>query len=147
MLIRIGVILLIGLVAWAYQATRPPPPSICGSPGRPPVTAPRIKLRDERHLAYKDHGVSKEAANHNIIFIHGFGSCRHDPVVTTNLPQVLNSSYIWVPRLCFVILKFLLIDFVRKLREDRKQRRTQVNSRATSLLILDAFFSYKRNNI
>jgi hypothetical protein len=94
MLIRIGVILLIGLVSWAYQATRPPPPSICGSPGGPPVTAPRIKLRDGRHLAYKDHGVSKEAANYNIIFIHGFGSCRHDPVITTNLPQVLNSSYI-----------------------------------------------------
>ncbi|XP_062174808.1 uncharacterized protein LOC133879987 isoform X2 [Alnus glutinosa] len=89
MLIRIGVILLIGLVAWAYQATRPPPPSICGSPGGPPVTAPRIKLRDGRHLAYKDDGVSKEAANYNIIFIHGFGSCRHDPVITTNLPQEL----------------------------------------------------------
>lgn len=89
MLKRITGILLIGLLAWAYQGSRPPPPKICGSPGGPPVTAPRIKLRDGRHLAYKGHGVSKEAANYNIIFIHGFGSCRHDTVITANLPQEL----------------------------------------------------------
>lgn len=89
MLKRITVVLLIGLLAWAYQATNPPPPSICGSPGGPPVTALRMKLRDGRHLAYKEHGVSKEVAKYKIIFIHGFGSTRHDAVIATYLPPVL----------------------------------------------------------
>ena len=77
------VVLLIGLVAWAFQATRPPPPSICGSPGGPPITATRIKLRDGRHLAYKEHGVPKETAKFKIIFFHGFGSSRHDASILT----------------------------------------------------------------
>ncbi|XVE99061.1 hypothetical protein REPUB_Repub03eG0164500 [Reevesia pubescens] len=83
---EIALILLVGLVAWTYRAIQPPPPKICGSPGGPPVTATRIKLRDGRHLAYKEHGVSKELAKHKIIFIHGFGSCRHDEVIVTQLP-------------------------------------------------------------
>ncbi|KAJ7970572.1 Alpha/beta-Hydrolases superfamily protein [Quillaja saponaria] len=81
----ITVVLLIGLLAWAYQATQPPPPQICGTPGGPPVTAPRIKLRDGRHLAYKEHGVLKEIAKHKIVYVHGFDSCRHDAVIATNL--------------------------------------------------------------
>ncbi|XP_062174873.1 uncharacterized protein LOC133880031 [Alnus glutinosa] len=80
------VILLTALLAWACQAIRPPPPRICGSPSGPPVTAPRIKLRDGRHLAYKEHGVSKEVARFNIIYIHGFRTCRHDVVIAVNLP-------------------------------------------------------------
>jgi hypothetical protein len=75
-------------MAWACQAIRPPPPKICGSGGGPPVTAPRIKLRDGRHLAYKEHGVSKEVATYKIIYIHGFRTCRHDVVIATNLPLV-----------------------------------------------------------
>ncbi|CAI0420448.1 unnamed protein product, partial [Linum tenue] len=69
------VILLIGLLtSAAYQAFRPPPPKICGTPGGPPVTAPRIKLRDGRHLAYKEHGLPKDVAKHKIVFVHGFKS-------------------------------------------------------------------------
>jgi hypothetical protein len=64
------VILLMALLAWACQAIRPPHPRICGSPSGPPVTALRIKLRDGRHLAYKEHGVSKEVARFNVIYIH-----------------------------------------------------------------------------
>ncbi|PSR98031.1 3-oxoadipate enol-lactonase [Actinidia chinensis var. chinensis] len=75
---KIIVVLLIGLVAWAFQATRPPPPRICGSPGGPEITASRIKLRDGRHLAYKENGVPKETAKYKIIFSHAFGSGRHD---------------------------------------------------------------------
>lgn len=90
MLKEITLVLLIGLVAWAYQAIQPPPPKICGSPDGPPVTATRIKLRDGRHLAYKEHGVSKEMAKHKIIFVHGFSGCRHDDVVVSRLsPEVV----------------------------------------------------------
>lgn len=69
-------VLLIGLIAWVFQAIQPPPPRICGSPGGPPITGPRIKLRDGRHLAYKEHGVPKELAKYKIILVHGFGSNR-----------------------------------------------------------------------
>ncbi|KAK6942607.1 Alpha/beta hydrolase fold-1 [Dillenia turbinata] len=77
----ISVIFLVGIMALGYQAIQPPPPKICGSPGGPPITAPRIKLRDGRHLAYKEHGVPKEKANYKIVFIHGFDCNRHTAVV------------------------------------------------------------------
>ncbi|CAN6703603.1 unnamed protein product [Malus baccata var. baccata] len=79
----ITFILLVGLLAWAYQAARPPPPNICGSPGGPPVTASRIRLRDGRFLAYKEHGVPKQVAKYKIIFVHPFFSSRHDPIIAT----------------------------------------------------------------
>ncbi|KAF2289729.1 hypothetical protein GH714_038376 [Hevea brasiliensis] len=63
---------------------RPPPPKTCGSPGRPPIKAPRIRVRDERHLAYKEHGVSKDMAKFKIIVVHGFGSCSQNPAVANH---------------------------------------------------------------
>lgn len=75
----------IGILAWAYQAFQPPQPKIPGSPGGPPITALRIKLRDGRHLAYKEHGIPKDAAKYKIITVHGFGGCRHQ---TLSLSQV-----------------------------------------------------------
>ncbi|KAE8718958.1 germin-like protein subfamily 3 member 2-like [Hibiscus syriacus] len=42
----------------------PPPPKTCGSPDGPPVSASRIKLKDGRHLAYKEHGVPRDAAKY-----------------------------------------------------------------------------------
>uniref|UniRef100_A0A0E0BP23 Uncharacterized protein n=1 Tax=Oryza glumipatula TaxID=40148 RepID=A0A0E0BP23_9ORYZ len=57
---RIG--LLVVLVGLAFQAIlHPPPQKLCGSPGGPPVTSPRIKLSDRRH-AYKEGGVQKDKA-------------------------------------------------------------------------------------
>ncbi|KAL0905477.1 hypothetical protein M5K25_023901 [Dendrobium thyrsiflorum] len=76
--VKLSGILLVGLVAWIYQVIQPPPPKICGASNAPPVTSPRIKLRDGRHLAYLESGVPKEKANYKIIFIHGFDSCRYD---------------------------------------------------------------------
>lgn len=73
----IAVALAVVLIGLAYQALKPPPPSkLCGSPGGPPVTSPRIKLSDGRHVAYREAGVPKEEANHKIIIIHGFGSSK-----------------------------------------------------------------------
>lgn len=90
MLKRIFVLLVIFLVSWAFQASRPPPPKVCGSPGGPPITAPRIKLRDGRHLAYKEYGVPKEVAKYKIIYVHGFASSRHDAWVAVTLSPVLD---------------------------------------------------------
>ncbi|XP_010271683.1 PREDICTED: uncharacterized protein LOC104607688 [Nelumbo nucifera] len=73
---RIVVVLLAGLSAWLYQATVPPPPKICGTPGGPPVTSPRIRVSDGRHLAYRETGVPKQDAKYKIIIVHGFGVCK-----------------------------------------------------------------------
>ncbi|KAL0536646.1 hypothetical protein IC582_025604 [Cucumis melo] len=81
MYLRIIGVILIGLSAWAFSAIRPPPPKVCGSVGGPPITAPRIKLRDGRHLAYKEHGVPRTVAKYKIIYIHGFSNSRHDAAV------------------------------------------------------------------
>ncbi|XP_050211025.1 uncharacterized protein LOC126661240 [Mercurialis annua] len=90
-------VVLIVLVAWAYQCTYPPPPKICGSPGGPPVTAPRIKLRDGRYSAYKEHGVSRETAKYKIIYIHGFMSTRHDCAIATNVsPEVFEELGVYI---------------------------------------------------
>jgi len=90
-------VLFIGFVAWAYQVIRPLPSKICGSPDGPPVTAERIKLRDGRHLAYKEHGVPKDAAKYKIIFVHGFGGCRHGFGVAENLsPDVVEDLGIYI---------------------------------------------------
>ncbi|KAJ6909138.1 LOW QUALITY PROTEIN: hypothetical protein NC652_020190 [Populus alba x Populus x berolinensis] len=87
---EITAALFFGLAIWAYQATNPPPPKICGTPGGPPITAPRVKLRDGRHLAYKEQGVSRETAKSKIVYVHGFASTRHDTVSVANLsPEVV----------------------------------------------------------
>lgn len=75
---KLAAVLLVCLAAWSYPAFRPPPPKTCGSPNGPSVTATRIKLKDDRHLAYLESGVAKEKANYKIIFVHGFGGSRYD---------------------------------------------------------------------
>ncbi|CAJ2672705.1 unnamed protein product [Trifolium pratense] len=90
-------VLVVGFLAWAYQVSQPPPPKICGSPNGPPITAPRIKLRDGRHLAYKEHGVPKDDSKYKIIFVHGFTSCRHDAVVADTLsPDIVKELGIYI---------------------------------------------------
>ncbi|PWZ30508.1 hypothetical protein Zm00014a_039087 [Zea mays] len=71
----VSAVALLGL-GWAYQATRPPPPAILGAPGGPPISSPRIRLKDGRHLAYREEGVRRENARFRIVFIHGFSSTK-----------------------------------------------------------------------
>lgn len=82
-----AVLFFVAFLAWAYKAIQPPPPKICGSPDGIPVTAPRIKLSDGRHLAYKEHGAPKEKANYKFVYVHGFDSCRHDAVLANTLSR------------------------------------------------------------
>jgi hypothetical protein len=72
---RLAFVLLLAL---AYRQLQAPPPKIPGTPGGPPVTSPRVRLQDGRHLAYYESGVPREEARHKIIFMHGFDSCRYD---------------------------------------------------------------------
>ncbi|KAL0713845.1 hypothetical protein Bca4012_020823 [Brassica carinata] len=72
------LVLFVGALAWVYQSIQPPPPKTVGSPGGAAVTAPRIKLRDGRYLAYKEHGVHRDEAKFKIIYIHGFDSSMLD---------------------------------------------------------------------
>lgn len=86
-----AAVLGVGVLLWAFQAIRPPPPKICGSKGGPKVTSPRIKLSDGRHLAYEVRGVPKENAKYKVIVVHGFDSSKH---IYLPLSQVCNSILI-----------------------------------------------------
>ena len=90
MIIPIVVAFAAGLVGWVYQALKPPPPKICGSPNGPPLTSCRVKLNDGRHLAYREFGVPKEKAQHKIILSHGYYDSRHMHLAAS---QVRHSSY------------------------------------------------------
>lgn len=76
MLGPIAVAVVVGVLGWAYQALKPPPPKICGSRNGPPVTSPRVKLSDGRYLAYREIGAPKEEAKYKVIVIHGFDSSK-----------------------------------------------------------------------
>eukprot|EP00262_Sarcandra_glabra_P013711 TRINITY_DN3869_c0_g1_i7.p1 TRINITY_DN3869_c0_g1~~TRINITY_DN3869_c0_g1_i7.p1 ORF type:complete len:184 (+),score=31.37 TRINITY_DN3869_c0_g1_i7:68-619(+) len=69
---RVILVLVMGILGWAYQAIQPPPPKICGSSNGPPVTSTRVRLRDGRHMAYMEQGVPKEMAKYKIVLVHGF---------------------------------------------------------------------------
>ncbi|KAL6519347.1 hypothetical protein OROGR_018667 [Orobanche gracilis] len=88
----------VGFLAWAYQATRPPQPKTCGSTDGPPITAPRIQLKDGRFLAYKEFGVPKNISKHKIVFVHGFDSCRHDVSAITSFlsPDIVESRGVYI---------------------------------------------------
>ncbi|XP_051131985.1 probable lysophospholipase BODYGUARD 1 isoform X2 [Andrographis paniculata] len=92
------LILVAGILAWGYQAVKPPPPTTCGSGNGPPVTGPRVQLKDGRHLAYKEFGVPRDTANHKIVFIHGFDCSRHDGSVLTSTlsPEFVESKRIYI---------------------------------------------------
>eukprot|EP00250_Pteridium_aquilinum_P008340 c17864_g1_i1 orf=382-1497(-) len=62
---------------WMHRSIRPAPSKICGSPSGPPVTAPRVKLKDGRHIAYKELGVPRNLAHYKVIYVHGFNGSRH----------------------------------------------------------------------
>ncbi|KAL2240077.1 UNVERIFIED_CONTAM: hypothetical protein Sindi_0648900 [Sesamum indicum] len=73
---HIAVGLVVGFLGYVYVALRPPSPKLCGSPGGPSVTSPRVRLGDGRHLAYKERGLPKEQAKHKIIVSHAFGDSK-----------------------------------------------------------------------
>lgn len=65
-----------GAVIYAYRSLSPPPPKLCGKPNGLPLTSPRIRLKDGRHLAYRERGVPKEMAKYKVILVHGFDSSK-----------------------------------------------------------------------
>ncbi|KAE8037444.1 hypothetical protein FH972_010031 [Carpinus fangiana] len=86
MIAPIVVALAVSFLGWAYRALKPPPPKICGSPDGPPITSPRVKLSEGRHLAYRESGVPKEVAKYKIIAVHGYDSPKD---LSLPLPQEL----------------------------------------------------------
>lgn len=70
------------LAGWLSRTVQPqpPPPRVCGTEGGPPVTAPRLRLRDGRHLAYCESGVPRDQARFKVVFSHGFTGSREDSV-------------------------------------------------------------------
>jgi pimeloyl-ACP methyl ester carboxylesterase len=77
----VGLLVLMAVAmaaAWFASVVRPPPPKTCGTPGGPPVTAPRVRTRDGRFLAYEESGVSRDAARFKVVYSHGFSGGRMD---------------------------------------------------------------------
>jgi hypothetical protein len=78
MISKTAIVLLIGLVGMAYQATQLLPPNhndLFHDQNYDEVST-RIKLSDGRYLAYRETGVTKDKAKHSIIVVHGFGSSK-----------------------------------------------------------------------
>ncbi|XP_076915421.1 uncharacterized protein LOC143574763 [Bidens hawaiensis] len=94
---KILLVIFVGLLAWAYETTRPPPPRSLGSPDGPAIASPRIKLRDGRHIAYEESGVPKDTAKAKIIYIHGFGSSKYyHPFATAASPALVKELGVYV---------------------------------------------------
>ncbi|KAL5545869.1 hypothetical protein UlMin_005556 [Ulmus minor] len=89
-------LLFVGLLALGYQAIQPPPSKICGSPDGPPVTAQRIKLKDGRHLAYREDGVPKDTAKNKFVFVHGFDCCRLDTLAKHLSREIVEELGVYV---------------------------------------------------
>lgn len=66
---------------------------ICGTLNGPPVTAPRVQMRDGRFLAYKEDGVQRANAKYKIIAVHGYGGSRHAMLGGLSEVQHLSSSF------------------------------------------------------
>jgi hypothetical protein len=77
-----SVLLLLLAVAASlvFKTITPPPPKLLNSssPDGLTVTAPRVRMRDGRFLAYKERGVPRETAQYHVISVHGYGRSRHD---------------------------------------------------------------------
>ncbi|KAI4304738.1 hypothetical protein MLD38_040212 [Melastoma candidum] len=69
-------IVVVGALVYGYWRITPPPPKLCGTPNGPPVTSPRIKLRDGRNLAYRERGVPRDKARFRVFLVHGFDSSK-----------------------------------------------------------------------
>ncbi|MCD7461401.1 hypothetical protein HAX54_046046 [Datura stramonium] len=82
MLKTIVVGLFMVFIALTYQAIIPPPPKKSYSTNL--FIASRIKLRDGRHLVYKEYGVPKEIAKYKAIFIHSFGGSKYEAGAITS---------------------------------------------------------------
>ncbi|CAH1434915.1 unnamed protein product [Lactuca virosa] len=95
--IFILLVFIIGFLAWAYQSACPPEPIKLGSPDGLPITTSRIKLRDGRHLSYKEYGVPKEVAKYKIIYVHGFDSVKHYAVIATSAsPDLIQDLGVYI---------------------------------------------------
>ncbi|KAL6840089.1 hypothetical protein ACP4OV_029899 [Aristida adscensionis] len=89
----------VAAIGWAYHAARPPPPAIVGAPGGPPITSPRVRLKDGRHLAYREAGVDRKAAKYKIIVFHGFGCTKEqDFTMSPELVEELGISLVYFDR-------------------------------------------------
>ena len=92
-----------------HKSIKPPPPKICGSPDGPIITASRIKLKDGRHIAYKETGViPREIAQYKVIFVHGFNGSR---LKVPDFPQVCVCSRHSVYMVDFIAGRYLIVAF------------------------------------
>ena len=102
---------ILGIIGWIYQKLKKkaPPPRICGSANGPPLTSPRVKLNDGRHLAYRELGVPKEEAQYKIILCHGLDSCKDMDVPVSQVQTLLHYYYY-----CYSLISLTFVLFPLK---------------------------------
>ncbi|KAJ0714343.1 putative dihydrolipoyllysine-residue acetyltransferase [Helianthus annuus] len=90
------VVFLSAFTSWVYQTAVPPPPKKLGSPDGPPITSPRIKLRDGRHISYIESGVPKDVAKSRIIYMHCFGCSKYLNPFASASPAVVEELGVYI---------------------------------------------------
>jgi hypothetical protein len=103
-----SVLLLLVAVAASlvFKTITPPPPKLLNSssPDGLTVTAPRVRTRDGRFLAYKERGVPRETAQYHVISVHGYGRSRHDIFRASEVGP--HHHHAFTSRFCFKCLGF-----------------------------------------
>ncbi|KAK9079437.1 hypothetical protein SSX86_001108 [Deinandra increscens subsp. villosa] len=90
-------VFFIGFSAWVYQTTLPPPPKKLGSLDGLPITSPRIKLHDGRHISYIETGAPKDVAKSKLIYIHCSGCSKyHNPFAIAASQVVLEELGVYI---------------------------------------------------
>ncbi|XP_076916061.1 uncharacterized protein LOC143575624 [Bidens hawaiensis] len=93
-------VLLLVIVAkfssWVYEAALPPSPKMCGSPGGPPITSPRIQLHDGRHISYVESGVPKDVAKSKLLYVHCFDCCKHLNPFAIASPELVEELGVYI---------------------------------------------------
>ncbi|KAL8245129.1 hypothetical protein R6Q59_011387 [Mikania micrantha] len=95
-IMRMLLVFFVGLSALSYKATRSPQSITLGTPGGHPITSPRIKLRDGRHLSYKEYGVPKDLAKSKIIYVHCFDCSKYNDPFATASTAVLEELGVYI---------------------------------------------------
>ncbi|WOG92462.1 hypothetical protein DCAR_0311731 [Daucus carota subsp. sativus] len=79
MFVKLAVAVVGGLLGCIYVVSKRPPSKVCGSPGGPHITSPRVRLADGRHLAYKEVGELIEELQIYILSFDRAGYGESDP--------------------------------------------------------------------
>jgi hypothetical protein len=78
MFVQLLAVFLLAVPGCANNFRKSPSTPLIGCGPHITSPAPRIKLRDGRHLAYREYGIPKEKAKYKIVVVHGYESSKDE---------------------------------------------------------------------